>query len=155
MRARSIAFTSRSPRMIGELLPIERFPRSVACVYEKIASLSAKCGILCIFFLYTCIIWSFGVVFYPLLAIYLSDSVHLDTLRSSNVRIWASIFRNGHQLEMSNSVRSSSHNSYMFVRSIQLAIWAVHQKFRVYQSFSYIIISCVFWYFISYRPPYQ
>jgi hypothetical protein len=49
-----------------------------------------------IFFIHMHNLYAFGVVFFPLLATYLSDSVHLDTLRSSNVRICASIFRNGH-----------------------------------------------------------
>ena len=44
--------------VVRELCPVEQFPRSVTCDSERIASLPAISRILCIFFLYTRIIYT-------------------------------------------------------------------------------------------------
>ena len=83
MRASSIAFTVSS---------IAAYPGW----WKNRISIRKMRNLVHIFFIHMHNLYAFGVVFFPLLATYLSGSVHLDTLRSSNVRIWASIFRNGH-----------------------------------------------------------
>ena len=100
-RTSSIAFTSRLPRVIRgrpEWTFADRAISEVGCMRFRKNRISIRKmrNLVHIFFIHMHNLYAFGVVFFPLLAIYLSDSVHLDTLRSSNVRIWASIFRNGH-----------------------------------------------------------
>ncbi len=101
MRASRLAFTSRLPRVItGRLKRIfaDRAISEVGCMRFRKNRISIRKmrNRVHIFFIHMHNLYAFGVVFFPLLATYLSDSVHLDTLRSPNVRIWASIFRNGH-----------------------------------------------------------